>query len=74
MFKALFEEEGRFHSDEFPTFSTRNNILGHLQQGGATSPLDRVRGMRFAANCVNFIMKQMEGASDVTGKGLHGFP
>lgn len=62
--QALFEEEGRFdpRMPQQITFSVRSIILGHLQQGGAPSPLDRVRGVRFAGSCVRFLLRKMSEA------------
>ncbi len=46
---ALFEEEGR------DLFDVRQAVLGHLQQGGAPSPFDRIQAVRLAARCVEFL-------------------
>jgi 6-phosphofructokinase 1 len=50
---ALFEEEGR------QRFDVRPAILGHIQQGGAPSPFDRVQAARLAARCVNFLSEEL---------------
>ena len=48
--QALFEQEGSRLGTT--SFSVRNNVLGHLQQGNSPSPLDRVRAARFGgAGC-----------------------
>lgn len=39
-------------------FDSRTAILGHLQQGGIPSPLDRIRAVRFAVNCIDWIESQ----------------
>ncbi|KAJ3292218.1 6-phosphofructokinase, alpha subunit, partial [Borealophlyctis nickersoniae] len=36
-------------------FDSRTAVLGHLQQGGVPSPLDRIRATRLAVNCVNWL-------------------
>ncbi|KAI9219323.1 phosphofructokinase-domain-containing protein [Blastocladiella britannica] len=36
-------------------FDARAAVLGHLQQGGAPSPLDRTRATRLAAMCIDWI-------------------
>ncbi|MCP4422130.1 MAG: 6-phosphofructokinase [Chloroflexi bacterium] len=50
---ALLEEEGG------DSFTVRKSVLGHLQQGGNPTPFDRVLATRLAANCINFLEKQM---------------
>ncbi|KAJ3215492.1 6-phosphofructokinase, alpha subunit [Dinochytrium kinnereticum] len=36
-------------------FDSRTAVLGHLQQGGVPSPLDRIRATRLAVNCIDWI-------------------
>jgi 6-phosphofructokinase 1 len=48
---ALFEEEGQGR------FDVRKAILGHLQQGGAPTPFDRLQAIRMASHCVDFLHK-----------------
>ena len=36
-------------------FDSRTTILGHLQQGGVPSPLDRIKATRLAVNCVDWL-------------------
>lgn len=36
-------------------FDSRTAVLGHIQQGGTPSPLDRIRATRQAVRCVRFI-------------------
>ncbi|CAG5120402.1 unnamed protein product [Candidula unifasciata] len=50
----LFAEEG------FPTFTTRMNVLGHMQQGGYPSPFDRNYGTKMAAKGVEWLSDKME--------------
>jgi 6-phosphofructokinase 1 len=47
--RLLFEEEGG------DLFDVRQAILGHLQQGGAPSPFDRIFATRLAVSCVDFL-------------------
>lgn len=61
---SLLREEGR---DSSAPFSARNNILGHLQQGGAPSPCDRVRAARLCFAAAKYLEMQMKHA--ITDKG-----
>ncbi|CAG8501827.1 20110_t:CDS:10, partial [Racocetra fulgida] len=47
-------------------FDSRTSILGHIQQGGAPSPMDRIRATKFAVECVSFLEKHAKssGSSD----------
>ncbi|XP_067951868.1 ATP-dependent 6-phosphofructokinase-like [Watersipora subatra] len=47
----LFAEEGKGY------FSTRINILGHMQQGGSASPFDRNMGTKFGMKAAHFLTK-----------------
>jgi len=49
----LYSEEGK------GIFSSRQNILGHMQQGGSPSVFDRNMGTKMAAKCVMWLMEQM---------------
>ncbi|XP_018024643.1 LOW QUALITY PROTEIN: ATP-dependent 6-phosphofructokinase-like [Hyalella azteca] len=49
----LFSEEGK------GLFSCRQNILGHMQQGGSPSVFDRNMGTKMAAKCVTWLMDTM---------------
>jgi 6-phosphofructokinase 1 len=51
---ALFEQEGG------DLFDVRQAILGHLQQGGDPSPYDRILATRFAAECVEYLVREAE--------------
>lgn len=50
----LYSEEGK------GLFSTRMNVLGHMQQGGSPSPFDRNMGTKMAAKCVEWITEQLK--------------
>ncbi|KFM71331.1 6-phosphofructokinase, partial [Stegodyphus mimosarum] len=50
----LYSEEGK------DIFSTRMNILGHMQQGGCPSPFDRNFGTKLAAKAADWLIKQVE--------------
>jgi 6-phosphofructokinase 1 len=54
---ALFEEEGS------ALFDVRTAILGHMQQGGAPSPFDRIQATRFATRCIQFLSTEAENHS-----------
>ncbi|RKP19438.1 6-phosphofructokinase type C, partial [Rozella allomycis CSF55] len=45
----IFQEEGT------PLFDSKTAVLGHLQQGRIPSPMDRIRGTRFAVLSMQFI-------------------
>lgn len=51
--RMLFEEEGG------DLFDVRQAILGHMQQGGAPSPFDRIFATRLAVNCVDYLEEQI---------------
>lgn len=40
-------------------FSVRANILGHWQQGGTPSPVDRTMGCKMAAKATNWMIEQV---------------
>jgi len=54
---ALFEEEGG------DLFDVRQAILGHLQQGGDPSPYDRILATRFAAECVEYLVREAQSST-----------
>ncbi len=58
----MFEAEGR------GGFSVRGVVLGHVQQGGTPSPFDRINGVRFAAQVIDWLTEQFE-----SGGSLHTF-
>ncbi|TPX64845.1 6-phosphofructokinase [Spizellomyces sp. 'palustris'] len=45
-------------------FDSRTAVLGHLQQGGVPSPLDRIRATHQAVNCVNWLEKAVASARE----------
>lgn len=49
----LYSEEGK------NIFTTRSNILGHMQQGGSPSPFDRNLGTKMASKAANWIFAQL---------------
>jgi 6-phosphofructokinase len=48
---SVLRTEGKGH------FDSRTSVLGHLQQGGIPSPLDRIRATRLAVDCIDWIQK-----------------
>ena len=50
----LFEEEGR------GLFEVRWTVLGHLQQGGNPTPIDRVLATRFAVKAIEWLEAEAE--------------
>ena len=54
---ALFEEEGK------DLFDVRQSILGHMQQGGAPSPFDRIQATRLATRCIDYLIEHAEKGS-----------
>lgn len=54
MISSIFDEEG----GKSDLFDCRTANLGHMQQGGVPSALDRVRGARLAAKCAEFLETQ----------------
>ncbi|PRP84077.1 6-phosphofructokinase (predicted) [Planoprotostelium fungivorum] len=51
------ESEGRYE--------TRTSVLGHVQQGGNPSPMDRVRATRLAVRCMHFLEDCAYGVNKV---------
>eukprot|EP00090_Calanus_glacialis_P039892 TRINITY_DN6947_c0_g1_i1.p1 TRINITY_DN6947_c0_g1~~TRINITY_DN6947_c0_g1_i1.p1 ORF type:complete len:783 (-),score=277.12 TRINITY_DN6947_c0_g1_i1:304-2652(-) len=49
----LYSEEGR------DKFTVRNNVLGHMQQGGWPSPFDRNVATKMAAKTVTWLVEQL---------------
>ncbi|XP_021953997.1 ATP-dependent 6-phosphofructokinase isoform X1 [Folsomia candida] len=58
----LYSEEGRDY------FTTRVNILGHMQQGGSPTPFDRNMGTKMAAKVVDWFIDKLMGGD----KNYHG--
>lgn len=50
-----------FEAESEGLFDARWATLGHLQQGGSPSPLDRIRATRLAVLCVSFIESVLTG-------------
>ena len=53
MISRLYCEEGK------DKFTVRQNILGHMQQGGYPSPFDRNVATKMAAKTVNWLCEQL---------------
>lgn len=58
----LYSEEGR------GLFSSRMNVLGHMQQGGSPTPFDRNMGTKMAAKCAEWMVQQLKDNTDDAGK------
>ena len=58
----LFSEEGK------GVFTTRQNVLGHMQQGGSPSPFDRNYGTKIAAKAVALLDTQVDQSTTPEGK------
>ena len=58
----LFSEEGK------GVFTCRQNVLGHMQQGGSPSPFDRNYGTKLAAKAVTLMIQQVEESTKPDGK------
>ncbi|KAI9597681.1 phosphofructokinase-domain-containing protein [Syncephalis fuscata] len=46
-----------FKEEAHNLFDARTSVLGHLQQGGTPSPLDRIRATNLAVRCVEWLAK-----------------
>ena len=57
----MLAEEGKDY------FVTRNNVLGHLQQGDYPSPFDRIMGTKFAIEAVTHLLSQIPSNMDKDG-------
>lgn len=63
----LFAEEGK------KLFQVRQSILGHLQQGGDPSPVDRIAATRLATKAINYLIEQANNESPAASfMGLQG--
>lgn len=49
-------------------FDSRTAILGHTQQGGTPSPMDRIRASRLAVKCIQFIEQHAFPTLDETNE------
>ncbi len=64
---ALFARESQ------DMFDVRNSILGHVQQGGAPTPFDRIQATRLARRCIEYLVEHAsEGAPGSAMVGLKG--
>ncbi|KAG8179599.1 hypothetical protein JTE90_025764 [Oedothorax gibbosus] len=57
----LYSEEGK------EIFSTRMNVLGHMQQGGSPSPFDRNFGTKMAAKATDWLLTQLKANKQADG-------
>ncbi|XP_014674608.1 PREDICTED: ATP-dependent 6-phosphofructokinase-like isoform X2 [Priapulus caudatus] len=57
----LFSEEGK------ECFTTRKNVLGHMQQGGRPSPFDRNMGMKMGSKALDWMILQMQNSAQPDG-------
>lgn len=46
-----------FKEEAHNLFDARTAVLGHLQQGGTPSPLDRIRATNLAVRCIDWLVK-----------------
>ncbi|KAK9891525.1 hypothetical protein WA026_014762 [Henosepilachna vigintioctopunctata] len=62
----LYSEEGK------GVFSTRMNVLGHMQQGSTPTPFDRTFATKMAAKAAEFILNHINNPSTcATSKALY---
>ncbi|XP_033108253.1 ATP-dependent 6-phosphofructokinase, muscle type-like [Anneissia japonica] len=52
--EQLFQEEGK------DVYVCRQNVLGHVQQGGAPTPFDRNLGTKLAVKAAHFLIKKIQ--------------
>lgn len=55
--RRLFDAEGD------GSFSVRANVIGHVQQGGAPSPFDRINATRLAWSAIHHLDRQLEAGA-----------
>ncbi|XP_032684134.1 ATP-dependent 6-phosphofructokinase isoform X6 [Odontomachus brunneus] len=60
--QRLFSEEGK------GLFSSRMNIIGHMQQGGSPTPFDRNLGTKMGAKAVEWFSDQLRKCTGSDGK------
>lgn len=53
---SIFKDEGA------GLFDSRSSVLGHIQQGGSPSPLDRIRAARMAEKCILWLEDRFSDA------------
>ena len=49
-------------------FDSRTSVLGHLQQGGIPTPMDRIRATRLAVQCMDWIQQACAKSSVIESK------
>ncbi|KAI9226051.1 MAG: 6-phosphofructokinase [Piptocephalis tieghemiana] len=59
-----------FKEEAMGLFDARTAVLGHIQQGGAPSPLDRMRATRMAAKCVDWILEWLDHPRDQEARDI----
>lgn len=57
---SLYLEEGK------DLFTTRQNVLGHMQQGGNPSPFDRNLGTKMGVKVYNWLVDQLSSEIVIT--------
>lgn len=53
------------HEEAKGRFESRTSVPGHVQQGGTPSPMDRVRAVRLAVRCVQFLEDNVRSPKEV---------
>lgn len=53
------------HEEAKGRFESRTSVPGHVQQGGTPSPMDRVRAVRLAVKCVQFLEDNLRAPKEV---------
>ncbi|XP_046864101.1 ATP-dependent 6-phosphofructokinase, liver type-like [Xenia sp. Carnegie-2017] len=56
-----------YQAESKKMFTARNCVLGHIQQGGAPSPFDRMLGIRLATFAIEFILTKIKENLTATG-------
>jgi 6-phosphofructokinase 1 len=59
--RAIYEHEAG------GVYDAKSAVLGHAQQGGVPSPLDRTRATRLAAHCVEWMVEQCNAPQEKPG-------
>ncbi|MGV0834500.1 6-phosphofructokinase [Mycolicibacterium thermoresistibile] len=49
-----------FHKEGGDLFDAREEVLGHVQEGGNPSPFDRIQATILTARCVEFLSEQLD--------------
>lgn len=66
--------EKLFAAEAKGAFSTRINVLGHVQQGGSPTPFDRNLGTKLAARALEFLLHQIKEYRQPDGKVVANVP